>query len=200
MRRALLAVVLAVGCGGHRAIGRTQLVYAVPTSFGGSHAWIWRARPDGTHRVRLVEGHNPQLAPNGRLVAYTRSPRELYVVPTSGGKPRLLRRLAGEQAFITGFAWSPTSRRIVTVEPRSLALVAVDTGRARTFATTRRPHLAGVGDPSFSPDGRRIVFYRYDRTGGDLELLDTRTGRTRRLTRDRRSMFPVWGPRGIAFN
>ena len=192
MRRALLVVaVLAAGCGGHAAIPRTQLVYAAATSFDASHEWIWRARPDGTHRVRLVKGRNPQLSPNGRLVAYTRSPRELYVVPISGDKPRLLRRLVGEKAFISGFVWSPTSRELVTVE-RSLVFVDVETGRARPFGR------AG-GDPSFSPDGRRIVFDRSDLTGGDLELFDTRTRRTRRLTSDHGSMFPVWGPRGIAF-
>ena len=189
MRRALLAVaVLAAGCGGHAANHGPQLVYAVPTSFGGNHSWIWRARPDGTHRVRLVRGRNPQLSPNGRLVAYTRSPRELYVVPISGGKPRLLRR---EKAFIAGFVWSPTSRELVTVE-RSLVLVDVETGRARPFGR------AG-GDPSFAPDGSRIVFDRVDQTGGDLELFDVRTGHTRKLTSDHRSLLPVWGPDGIAF-
>jgi Tol biopolymer transport system component len=192
MRRALLVVVaLAAGCGGHAAIPRTQLVYATATTSDLNHEWIWRARPDGTHRVRLVKGRNPQLSPNGRLVAYTRSPHELYVVPISGDKPRLLRRLVGEKAFITGFVWSPTSRELVTVE-RSLVLVDVETGRARPFGR------AG-GDPSFSPDGRRIVFDRIDQIGGDLELFDTRTGQTRRLTGDHASFFPAWGPRGIAF-
>jgi dipeptidyl aminopeptidase/acylaminoacyl peptidase len=193
MRRAFLVVaVLAAGCGGHAAIPRTQLVYATATSSDENHEWIWRARPDGTHRVRLVKGRNPQLAPNGRLVAYTRGPSELYVVPISGGKPRLLRRIVGEKAFIVGFVWSPTSREIVTVEPRSLVLVDVETGRARPFGR------AG-GDPSFSPDGSRIVFDRFDQTGADLELFDTRTAHTRKLTSDHRSMYPVWGPRGIAY-
>jgi len=200
MRRALLVVaVLAAGCGGHAAIPRTQLVYAVATSFGGSHEWIWRARPDGTHRVRLVRGRQPQLSLNGRLVAYTRSPRELFVVPISGGKPRLLRRFRGHDAFVAGFVWAPTSRELATVEGSSLVLVDVDTGRVRTVATSHR-HLVGVGDPSFSPDGSRIVFDRFDQTGADLELFDTRTARTRKLTSDHRSMFPMWGPRGIAFN
>ena len=193
MRRALLAAAaLAAGCGGHAAIPRTQLVYATATNADPNHEWIWRARPDGTHRVRLVKGRSPQLSPNGRLVAYTRSPRELYVVPISGGKPRLLRRLVGARAFVSGFVWSPTASRLVTVE-RSLVLVDVETGRARPFGR------AG-GDPSFSPDGRRIVFDRIDQTGGDLQVFDTRTGRTRRLTSDHRSFLPVWGPRGIAFN
>src|SRR5919199_2920822 len=111
MLRALLVVaVLAAGCGGHAAIPRTQLVYATATSADLNHEWIWRARPDGTHRVRLVKGRSPQLSPNRRLVAYTRSQRELYVVPISGGEPRLLRRLVGERAFTSGFVWSPTSR------------------------------------------------------------------------------------------
>jgi Tol biopolymer transport system component len=198
MRRALLVVaVLAAGCGGH-AIPRTQLVYAVATSFDANHEWIWRARPDGTHRVRLVRGRQPQLSPNGRLVAYTRSPHELFVVPISGGKPDLLRRFRGHDAFIAGFVWSPTSRELATVEGSSIVLVDVDTGHVRTFATSRR-HLVGVGDPSFSPDGSRIVFDRFDQTGSDLELFDTRTARTRKLTSDHGSMYPVWGPRGIAY-
>jgi dipeptidyl aminopeptidase/acylaminoacyl peptidase len=200
MRRSLLVVaVLAAGCGGHAAIPRTQLVYAVPENLGASHYWIWRARPDGTHRVRLVKGRNPQLAPNGRLIAYTRSLRELYVVSISGGKPRLVRRAAGEDAFISGFVWSPTSRQIAVVETRSFVLVDVETGLATPFGELHRP-FAGVGNPSFSPDGRRIVFNRVSETSGYLEVFDIRTGRTRRVTGDHRSMLPAWGPRGIAFN
>jgi dipeptidyl aminopeptidase/acylaminoacyl peptidase len=199
MRRALLVVaLLAAGCGGHAAIPRTQLVYATATRSDESHEWIWRARPDGTHRVRLVRGRQPQLSPNGRLVAYTRSPRELFVVSISGGKPKLLRRFRGHDAFVAGFVWSPTSREIATVEGRSLVLVDVDSGRTRTVATSHK-RLVGVGDPSFSPDGSRIVYDRFDQTGSDLELFDARTGRTRKLTSDHRSMFPVWGPRGIAY-
>jgi dipeptidyl aminopeptidase/acylaminoacyl peptidase len=199
MRRALLVVaVLAAGCGGHAAIPRTQLVYATATRSDENHEWIWRARPDGTHRVRLTRGRDPQLSPNGRLVVYTRSQHELFVVPISGGKPRLLRRFRGREAFIAGFVWSPTSHDIATVEGSLIVLVDVDTGRVRQVATSRR-HLVGVGDPSFSPDGSRIVYDRFDQTGADLEVFDTRTGRMRKLTRDHRSMFPVWGPRGIAY-
>jgi Tol biopolymer transport system component len=207
-RRALLAAAVAVaaaGCGGHGAVSGPQLVYAVPTSFGGSQSWIWRARTDGTHRVRLTEGRDPVLAPNGRLIAFTRpahSPAgtELYVVSVSGGRPRLLRRFIGRQAFVSELVWSPTSRQLAVAEGASLVLVDADSGRERRFAGTRRPRVVGVEHPSFSPDGRRIVFERYDRTGADLEIFDTRTGRTRTLTSDHRSFLPLWGPRGIAFN
>jgi dipeptidyl aminopeptidase/acylaminoacyl peptidase len=207
-RRALLVTALAVaaaGCGGRGAVKGPQLVYAVPTSFGGSHSWIWRARTDGTQRVRLTEGRDPVLAPNGRLIVFLRpahSPAgtELYVVSVSGGEPRLLRRFVGERAFVSELVWSPSSRQIAVAEGASLVLVDVDSGRARRFAGTLRPRVVGVEHPSFSPDGRRIVFERYDQTGGDLVVFDTRTGRTRRLTRDHRSFMPLWGPRGIAFN
>ena len=192
-----------------RAVTRSldvALVYSRAIGLGLSDGWIWRARPDGTQAVRLTQGTSPALAPDGLTIAYVRyrsKPREaeLWTIATGGGPPRLLRRVTGEGAFYDGIAWSPDSRRLAVEEGRSLVLVDADGGGARRFAS---PGPAGsvvaVDGPSFSPDASEVVYARSDRTGGDLYVYDTRSGRTRRLTHDHMSFLPLWGPESIAFS
>ena len=50
---------------------------------------------------------------------------------------------------------------------------------------------------TFTPDGRRVAFGRWDAAGGrDVWLRDLTTGAESRLTVDQDSMMPVWSPRG----
>ena len=50
---------------------------------------------------------------------------------------------------------------------------------------------------TFTPDGRRVAFARWDAAGGrDVWVRDLTTGAESRLTADGDSMMPVWSPRG----
>jgi Tol biopolymer transport system component len=189
---AALLVVVAAGCGGQSQPAGPQLVYAVATDIDSRDGWIWQARADGSHAERLTRGAAPQISPDGRWIAFVHPQNELHVIASSGGKSRLLRRVVREHGFVLGIVWSPTSRQLASIEAYGFALVDLETGRARPFARG--------GNPSFSPNGRRIVYERADSRSADLYVFDTRTGRTRRLTHDRRSGHPLWGPRWIAFS
>jgi dipeptidyl aminopeptidase/acylaminoacyl peptidase len=51
-----------------------------------------------------------------------------------------------------------------------------------------------------SPDGKRVAIHRHDGTGGDIWILDSQSGSSRRLTTDadgtRDNAMPVWSPDG----
>lgn len=122
-------------------------------------------------RVRLTShrgfDHSPQWSPDGKKIAFI-SERdrntELYVVRATGsGLTRLTRDRAPDEAF----AWAPRGRRIVYVsyrdgaDPLSLGIgnaeirtVDTRTGRVRNLTS----NSVWDGDPSWSPDGRWIVF------------------------------------------
>jgi TolB protein len=84
------------------------------------------------------------------------------------------------------------------IQPAKLMTVAVDgTGLSPLTKDT-----ANSGMPSWSPDGRFVVFRRAEGLKRKLYILDTTTGETRKLeTRSDFDTFPTWSPRGdwIAF-
>jgi hypothetical protein len=98
-------------------------------------------------------------------------------------------------------AWSDNGKWIVATTDYSLTIVDADSGRSRLIA---RGVFYGFG---FSPDGRRLIYGRAPRKGGedvctariDLYVVPLAGGERSRLTRDGRSGFPVWGRRRIAF-
>jgi dipeptidyl aminopeptidase/acylaminoacyl peptidase len=70
----------------------------------------------------IVRDANPQVSPDGRTVAFTRTnpidddqPAALYLVPIGGGRARRVRR--GRHGGISAIAWSPDCRRIAYTAP-----------------------------------------------------------------------------------
>ncbi len=54
-----------------------------------------------------------------------------------------------------------------------------------------------IGQPSLSPDGQRIAFYRGGEANPDIWILDSRRGALSRFTSDPADdVFPVWSPDG----
>ena len=183
--------------------GRVGIAYAQTDTrdLNWKRGSIWFAAPDGTHAVRLAAGYGgvpPDLSPDGKKVAFVRlhdNPRfvEVYVVPSVGGAPTLLRRVKGRTAFITGLTWSPDSLRLVTAENPGFYLL-----RTRSPARAKR-FVKNGAEPSFSPDGTEIAYARVTPRTSDIFAYEVARGKTRRVTRGGRSALPLWGPGGIAF-
>jgi hypothetical protein len=105
---------------------------------------------------------------------------------------------------VRGLAISPDSSRIAVVGRmdagmRDWGLYVIDTEGNRP---PRKPHYGRFGgNPSWSPDGKRVAISEYHRGRHgsllwDIRLIDADHGKPRWLTRDARASDPVWSPDG----
>ncbi len=124
---------------------------------------LWRARTDGTDRLRLtfppVVAAQPAWSPTGAKIAFEAKepgkPQGVYVVNTEGG---LIRRIGGEHQRNRSPSWSPDGTHLLYTEgdartgPHSLQIFDFVTGKTETVPGTQNLHA-----PEWSPDGRSIA-------------------------------------------
>ena len=147
-------------------------------------------------RGRGYENLSPTWSPDGRRFAFV-SDRlgepQIYVM-APGGEPRLVSEYAyGNRGYSTSPDWSPMGP-VVAYHTRvsgrmQIAALNVDGGRPRVL-TDRFTNE----DPSWAPNGRHLVFASPDRDGGGIFILDSVTGRIRRLVPGRGHGLPDWSP------
>jgi Tol biopolymer transport system component len=199
MRRPILFCALAIAAV-LPASAQATLVY----SKNPTHSSVWVAADDGSGARRLASGSAPRISPDGLTVAFSvvgdqRNYRpDLMLAPADGSAPPRVLSKAWRDIFT--FAWSPDSKTIATVVgpeigTKRLVLIDIATGVQRTVA---RGEFAGV---SFSPAGDQIVYSRAAQTDrypphSDVYRAALAGGAPVRLTRDRRSLSPLWGPTG----
>ncbi|HRX18275.1 MAG TPA: DPP IV N-terminal domain-containing protein [Gemmatimonadales bacterium] len=156
----------------------------------------------------------PALSPDGTRVAYYSEADfffvDLYLAEVPSGK-RIRRLLKSTWSsdyetfrFInSSAAWSADGKYLVFSAKRGPRddIVIVEPARNREVRRIR-VDLNGVTTPTFSPDGRRIVFSGLDGGMSDLFVIDVDGTNLQRLTNDRYAdMHPVFSPDGstIAF-
>ena len=179
---------------------------------------IWVVRPDGTGLRRLTESpanrsdYNPAWSPDGSTLLFERRKLDpaaaggdeaLYAVNADGGGFRQITHCRG-QCWSDGEAtWSPAGGRIAfgrATGPRSApgpSLVAIDvanTDGSQVRQLSRPPHGYEDHLPTWSPDGRTIVFQRDTAGSGTpgptkLMAVDAVTGTERVVYR-----LPSWAP------
>ena len=147
---------------------------------------IWVAATDGSHPKLLTEGKDPTVSPDGRYVAYA-SEGKVLVVPTAGGAATTIARGAYP-------GWAPNSRFLAYYGAAGLVVVDVETGKQVT--TISRDGKEWPDGFAFSPDSQRIAYTIHY----DLYVVHTQGGPPIQLTDDHKSVAPVWGEAGIAFN
>ena len=156
---------------------------------------VWVARDDGTQPRKVGLGHSPRISDDGRWVAWIRP----------GSPDRLMMRLAdrsrkarvvARSSFIGEFRFSPDSKSVGLVLSRRLFVYDI---REREEERVASGVIRGF---SFSPDSASIVFGTAGRNDAvdapsDLYSVRLEDSSRRRITRDRKSLNPLWGPAGI---
>jgi TolB protein len=130
---------------------------------------------------------NPAYAPDGRLLAFNSDRagnNAIYIMPAGGGDASMLSPHGRGSAY-TSPSWAPDSRRIAfhgrwnLQMARSYQIMVADATRpgAQIDQITARGHNQ---DPSWSPDGRHIVYTSVGDGPPGLYIIDVDT-KTRRL-------------------
>ncbi|HEX5990659.1 MAG TPA: hypothetical protein VFY75_10670 [Solirubrobacterales bacterium] len=160
---------------------------------------VFTADDDGFDDIPIGRGTDPEVSPDGSLVAYVsaRGKRErLKVKHVYGGAADLLM----DAARISSVTWSPESNRIAAVRtpargPEKLVLIDVPSGGGEHVVARGK-----FGRVSFSPEGDQLVYSWVRRGRSDVFRFAVGGHGSKRLTYDHRSRAPLWGPRGrIAF-
>jgi hypothetical protein len=211
---ALVAIVLVVlltididvptGAGSTRA---PRLAYVTATASSAPQVWLAGVRGGGARPIG--PGQNPLLAPDGDVLAASSAAESgpALTVYSAGG--RALRRLFdAAQATALAQAWSPDSRYLAVVLASRDPASAAASGLAVIDLTTLRAALVARGaiyGASFAPDGSdRIV---YGAAGSpaldarvDIYVAGAGGSAPQQITHDGRSLYPVWGTTGLAFD
>jgi len=151
----------------------------------------------------------PSWSPDGASIAFLRregSKAKVMLVPALGGAEREIAEIFGPVVYspatfgtTLSTTWSPDGRWVLTSARASadttaaLWLFSLDTGEKRQLTKPPSNYL-GDSYPSFSPDGRTLVFVRFSAVlTGDLYVLPitpnfTANGEPRRLTSENRAI------------
>ncbi|MDX6635274.1 MAG: hypothetical protein QOF06_1477 [Solirubrobacterales bacterium] len=205
-RLLLLALVLAGLLAMPAAAGATLSYVKNPFN-----ATVFVANDDGSGGRKVETGHNPHVAPNGLSVAYLHEgpkfAQELKLAPATGGAGKTLMKSVREAFYVT---WSPDSKTIAALRgpelgKRKLVLIDVATGLQSVVA---QGFFSGF---SFSPDGTEIAYALAQKEKfpprSDVfrfpvpipGVVNVRAPEPVRLTGDRNSSQPLWGPQKIVF-
>ena len=210
MKRGWLALIvalaaLAAGIAVANGSGSGSTLVAYVTGGATSAPTVWLANADGSDARLLGRGSQPLLAPNGSLVAAADA-GGMVLYSASGGSPH--RYFGGVDATAAAAAFSPDSRYLAVVLSSTVPASAASSGLAvidtRTFASRiiARGQIYGV---SFAPGGSDRIAYGWAASPSltapvDVHVVGATGSGAVRITEDGRSLNPVWGRDGIAFD
>jgi hypothetical protein len=212
-----IAIALASGAAAAPSLAPTPPqppTIAYVTESGTSPPLVWTMRSDGSQKTSLGEGFSPQISPNGQQVAVSlfgagagETGPALGSYSTVGAPVQSFLSLKGETA--QPLSWSPDGRYLaVDVQSTALKRGAQLSGLGILDTQSSKLSVIAHGQlygASFAPNGSDEIVYGLARS----QSLTARVNIYRAkpdgsgavaLTRDGRSLFPLWGPGAIAYD
>jgi hypothetical protein len=158
-------------------------------------AQVWVARDDGTRPHKVGRGHSPKISRDGRWVAWIQPGSPDQVMMRLADRSRKA-RIVGKSSFVGELRFTPDSKSLGLVMGRRLFVYDI---RERTEVKAASGVIRGF---SFSPDSGAVAFGTAGRSDAvdapsDLYYFTLAERVRRRITRDRRSLNPLWAPTGI---
>ena len=163
----------------------------------------------GAKEIQLTNdgGQNfqPAWSPDGQRIAYYSKLRGgIWIIPASGGEAKQLTEFGSHPA------WSPDGKQIAfqsnqivdlgayarnALPPSTLWLVGANGGEPKQLTQIGNP-AGGHGSPSFSPDGKRIVFEVDDYQSSSVWTISTGGDDAKRISKAGNAYEPVYAPDG----
>ncbi|HUQ88781.1 MAG TPA: amidohydrolase family protein, partial [Vicinamibacterales bacterium] len=184
---------------------RRRSVSGLPMQTVDFSATMAVTHPEYTHRVRDFTSTTPRkmlgivrpvISPDGTQIAFA-AVGDIYVMPVNGGAAE---NITKDEALDTDPSWSPDGGSLVYSSDKNsphlqLWIRDMKSGVSRKVTNiTTQPQGA-----SFSPDGKRLVFYNVDGMWrvAEMSILDIDSGR---ITKIHDSLpqpgTPTWSPDG----
>ncbi len=156
---------------------------------------VFVADNDGKHPHRIGKGRNPVVSPDGRWVAWVAPGSPERVLMRLADRSRPPRKIAAS-SVIGDLHFSPDSKSLGIVLATRLWVYDI---HDRVSVKAASGNIHGF---SFSPDSKSVAFGtsgRNDAFGApsDLYSFDIANKHRVRITRDRKSLNPLWGANGI---
>lgn len=171
----------------------------VSQTTGRSDFSIYTIHANGSHLRRLTHASDdgtPRFSPDGRKIVFARfssGAEQIFVMNADGSHVRRLTHSSSSAGNQTP-SFSPNGKKIVFVRSYSspsASYVDIFVMSSNGSHVRRLTHGGSSsvfpGLPSFSPDGKKIVFTRFTSKYTDIFVVDSNGSRMRRLTH---SSFP----------
>jgi Tol biopolymer transport system component len=153
-----------------------QILMSQELAPGGGFRDIFKMRPDGSGKVNLTSqsasDNDGAWSPDGRHIAFASDRNGNYDIFIIRDDGKGIRQLTNDLVDETSPTWSPDARRILFlsrkdgIKPQSNFVVATDIFSMNADGTQQvnLTHSPAVYDEwaSWSPDGRRLLFTRWD--------------------------------------
>jgi dipeptidyl aminopeptidase/acylaminoacyl peptidase len=148
--------------------GKKIAFYAFALTNPSRNPEIWVMDPDGSNQKRLTDhGLDPSWSPDGRQIAFGSKRDGVFQIYAMNSDGSNVRRLTKHNAEDSNPAWAPDGGAIAYIsatgdDRRGLFLMGADGAGQHGIAHSKHQDFCF---PSWSPDGRTVVFSALNRLG-----------------------------------